>query len=290
MLSHVLHDVEMRPCSSRRVLPSIRQVSGMPAINSFVIYKIEIMEIEHFLPIAPSWANEPCLYIVKCDAADAFRCGASGTKVYKGADLSYNSKGGSLKSRLNMYMGYWLPLKGRVYAALRIQKKLVAHSGARTGTDSEGNTFAVDKQRTLVLEREAEFHRKLDAMNRRWKDDRKNELFKGPVQDLIDVLRTIDGEEFITFNKDTWNRDDTYKSKRTLPSDLKEVSTRKLPARSSTTRVAMSRSDIEKLRANDPATIKKAVQLAKVPRALKQLQLSYGTQVAKKSLVPGFKK
>ena len=90
------------------------------------------MDIDTFVQLQPGWAYEPCLYIVKqmFPGNNAYRCGAAGTQLFKNADLVYGAdKSGSftgLLGRMMMYRNYWLPLKGTLYAALRIRKQLVA--------------------------------------------------------------------------------------------------------------------------------------------------------------------
>ena len=51
------------------------------------------MDIDTFLQMRPSWAYEPCLYIVKqmFPGNNAFRCGAAGTQLFKNADLVYGA-------------------------------------------------------------------------------------------------------------------------------------------------------------------------------------------------------
>ena len=121
------------------------------------------MDLEAFITMRPEWAMEPCLYIVKQMAAGnaAHRCGASGTHMYNNADLPYGSSTASLTGllgRMTMYLNYWLPVNGKIYAALRIRKQLVAEPTQRTAVDSQGNTYNVDRgNQTLVLSREKEF-------------------------------------------------------------------------------------------------------------------------------------
>lgn len=248
------------------------------------------MDIHQFVNKNYKWANEPCLYIVKCEHATAYRCGAAGTRVHRDADPNWNERQpSSLKTRMRMYTGYWLPLKGKIYAALRVRKQLVLKKGDRTGIGPDGKPYAIDTAfHTLVLEKEKEFHRKLDGEKLRWDESkRKNELFKGPVQKLIDVLKTIDGLEFYTMTSTDAIQDKRFVS--SVDDDVVETSTRALPSRSGTTRVSLSRADIDRLRANDEETKKKVVDMAKqkkVNKALKKLQFSYGSRVASKSLLP----
>ena len=97
------------------------------------------MDIETFLQMRPTWAYQPCLYIVKqmFPGNNAYRCGAAGTQLFKQADPVYGAdRTGSLTGllgRMTMYKNYWLPLKGRLYAALRIKKQLIAPISGAVG-------------------------------------------------------------------------------------------------------------------------------------------------------------
>ena len=120
------------------------------------------MDLETFIGMRPEWAQEPCLYIVKQMAMGntAHRCGASGTHMYRDGDSPYGTPGFTgLLGRMTMYVNYWLPVQGVIYAALRIRKQLVAEGTQRTAVDSQGNTYNIDRgNQTLVLSREKEFH------------------------------------------------------------------------------------------------------------------------------------
>ena len=180
------------------------------------------MDIGKFLQMRPSWAFEPCLYIVKQTNAghNAHRCGASGTHMYKDADVPYGSERASLTGllgRMAMYVNYWLPLKGTIYAALRVKRQLVADSTQRTGKDSEGNIYNIDRGNyTLVLAREKAFHSELDKRGLRWDKERKNELFvpRKSVDELIGAMRTIQGQEMYLFKGDTIVEDTSYRGGR----------------------------------------------------------------------------
>ena len=91
---------------------------------------------------------EPCLYIVKQMAAGntAHRCGASGTHMYNIADLPYGSSAASLTGllgRMTMYLNYWLPVKGTIYAALRsnVQARSTSRSRAHHCCQGFSNHF-----------------------------------------------------------------------------------------------------------------------------------------------------
>ena len=163
------------------------------------------MELATLLKMKPSWAYSPCLYIIRqTDSITAYRCGASGTQAFKDADRVFGAdRPGSLQgllSRCSMYLGFYTPLKPRIYAALRIRKQLVALQHQRTGTDFMGNTFNIDRgNQTLVLAREALMHERMDARGLRWNAEKRNELFvpKKSVNELVAVMRTIPGEDVL---------------------------------------------------------------------------------------------
>ena len=226
------------------------------------------MDIEKFLDpdeFRPSWAFEPCLYIVKQTNAghNAHRCGASGTHMYAGSDLPYGADRASnltgLLGRMVMYKNYWLPLKGTIYAALRVKKQLVADSTQRTGQDAEGNAFNIDRGNyTLVLHREKEFHAELDRRKLRWRDDRNNELFlpKRGVEELISAMRMVHGEQMYIFKPDLIVEDPAYRggTRRELIT-ITETKPRAMPgrvARTPSITVRLSKASIDQLRAANP--------------------------------------
>ena len=141
---------------------------------------------------------------------NAYRCGAAGTQLFKNADLVYGAdKSGSLTGllgRMTMYRNYWLPLKGTLYAALRIKKQLVARPGQRIGIDTHGEQYNIDRgNQTLVLQREKEMHEEMDRRGLRWQNDAKNELFapRKSVEELIAAMRTIRGEDLYLLHSET---------------------------------------------------------------------------------------
>ena len=112
-----------------------------------------------------------------------------------------------------MYRNYWLPLKGTLYAALRIKKQLVARPGQRIGIDTHGEQYNIDRgNQTLVLQREKEMHEEMDRRGLRWQNDTKNELFapRKSVEELIAAMRTIRGEDLYLFHSETIREDLTY--------------------------------------------------------------------------------
>ena len=234
------------------------------------------MDIDTFLQMRPSWANEPCLYIVKqmFPGNNAFRCGAAGTQLFKNADLVYgadrsNSLTGLL-GRMTMYRNYWLPLKGRLYAALRIRKQLVARPGQRVGVDSFGAQYNIDRgNQTLVLQREAEMHSEMDKRGLRWQKDKKNELFapRKSVKELIDAMRTIRGEDMYLFDSETIREDTTYDGGRDRL-ELVMTQKRELPPRAAATEISaptitlkLSKKAIEELQLLDPVKLAKLVDI-----------------------------
>lgn len=188
------------------------------------------MDLSYFLDTSkPSFMGEPCLYIIKhpIPTEIMFRCGASGTKLHKEYDPVYGSsedpehKG--IAGRVRLYLGFWFPMQGQIYAALRIERQLVAQGNERTSTDVDGNVFNVNKgNKTLVLAREKQFHIELDKKGYRRSPPKGNEKGKelftpksgnetDDVKKLIDVLRTIKGEELFLFTKNEVYIDQFYK-------------------------------------------------------------------------------
>ena len=187
------------------------------------------MDIEEFIKRKDEfkWAMEPCLYIVQQMAGiptgqggftenRLYRCGTSGTRMLKDGDTPYGSENAQLTGllgRMSMYKNFWLPCKGKIFAALRIKKQQVAEKGVdRVETDAWGTKYNVDRGNLpLVRVREKEFHAQLTQKGKRWNDALKNELFKGPTKDLIDAMRTVKGEEMYLFTNDTAVSDIAYR-------------------------------------------------------------------------------
>jgi len=130
-----------------------------------------------------------------------------------GADRPGSLSG--LLSRMSMYMGFWTPLKGTIYAALRIKAQLVAKPDQRLGTDYLGNAININQaNQTLVRIRERDFHDVLDSRGLRWDRERKNELFvpgKKGVIELIAAMRQVKGEEMYIFSEDGFVQDAFYR-------------------------------------------------------------------------------
>ena len=234
------------------------------------------MDIDTFLQMRPTWAYEPCLYIVKqmFPGNNAFRCGAAGTQLFKQADPVYGAdRTGTftgLLGRMTMYKNYWLPLKGTLYAALRIKKQLIARPGQRVGVDSFGTQYNIDRgNQTLVLQREAEMHAEMDKRGLRWQKDKKNELFapRKSVKELIDAMRTIRGEDMYLFDSETIREDTTYDGGRDRL-ELVMTQKRELPPRAAATEISaptitlkLSKKAIEELQLLDPVKLAKLVDI-----------------------------
>jgi len=232
-----------------------------------------------FLKEKPSWAYQPCLYIVKqmFEGNNAYRCGLSGGLQFKDSDRVYGSdRPGSLSgllSRMSMYMGFWTPLKGTIYAALRIKAQLVAKPDQRLGTDYLGNAININQaNQTLVRIRERDFHDVLDSRGLRWDKQRKNELFvpgKKGVVELIAAMRQIKGEQMFVFAKDGFMEDDFYRggserrSMTVTNTFQKQMQPREaaFEARAQTITIKLSQKAIEELKSDSPA---KFAQLIKI--------------------------
>ena len=226
------------------------------------------MDINKFLDLRPSWGMEPCLYIVlqRFPGNNAHRCGSSGTHLYKDSDQVFGAERAQLTGllgRMNMYTNFWLPLRGYIFAALRVKRQLVANPQHRTNTDFTGRVYNITKgQHTLVLEREMQFHQELDKRGYRWQKEKRNELFvpgNQGVDALISTLRTIQGEEMYLFDEDTIIEDHTYRGgreRRGAPVIL-ETGERQQPHREGkdqtpTIKIKLNREAIEALRSKDP--------------------------------------
>ena len=237
------------------------------------------MDIELFLKEKPSWAYQPCLYIVKqmFEGNNAYRCGLSGGLQFKDSDRVYGSdRPGSLSgllSRMSMYMEFWTPLKGTIYAALRIKAQLVATPDERLGTDYLGNAININQaNQTLVRIRERDFHDVLDSRGLRWDKERRNELFvpgKKGVVELIAAMREIKGEQMFVFAKDGFMEDDFYRggserrSMTVTNTFQKQMQPREaaFEARAQTITIKLSQKAIEQLKSESPARF---AQLIKV--------------------------
>ena len=232
------------------------------------------MDIDQFLKLKPAWSMEPALYIVKQMATEnpnAHRCGASGTQLFSGADLPYGADRATqtgLISRMNMYANYWLPVRGTIYAALRVKRALVAEGRHRIGEDYKGGVYNVDRgNQTLVLTREKEFHTVLDSRGLRWQKEKKNELFvpRKSVNELISALRTVRGEELYLFNTDSIVEDNAYRGgSRNNVISVRETSSRQTQdrtARVPSVTIRLSKDALEQLRSGNPSQFERLLGL-----------------------------
>lgn len=243
------------------------------------------MDIERFLELRPSWANQSALYVILQDGGikqpgggfvqnNKYRCGASGTHLYKGADLPYRSEDAQnrgLLSRANMYLNYFRPFSGKIFAALTVKQALVAEADRdRTATDSTGTVYNVDRgARTLVLTREREFHEILDERGLRFMKDKRNELFepRSNVKELIAALRLVRGEQMYLFSPDAVAEDTNYKGgSRRERIVVTETAPRQQPERTSrapSLTITLSRAALEQLRSGNPSQFERLVNLVK---------------------------
>lgn len=236
------------------------------------------MDLEEFIKLRPAWAKEPCLYCILQDAGikqhngsfiqnNKFRCGTSGTKMFDGADLAYRSDSIStgLISRCNLYIGFFRPFAGKIYAALRVAKGLVAEVGRdRTSEDTFGNIYNVDRANTLVRVREKEYHAELDRRGLRYQTGR--ELFQtNNVENIISAMRTVKGIEMYTFNKDGPVFDEKYKGgSRRERITIQETQIRQQPnreARAPSLTITLSKQFLEQLRAGNPTIFQRLINL-----------------------------
>ena len=240
-----------------------------------------------FISKAYPFAYNPCLYIVKqmFPGNDAYRCGSSGTKLFKDADTAYGSDSAAktgLISRCGLYMGFWRPLKGTIYAALQIKRQLVSKIDSRVVEDYEGNTVSTNKgMSTLVRKREADFHSFLDAKGYRWDKTKKNELFvpNNGVEDLIKEMRKVDGLQMYLFNSTDYYEDRLYgrRSKSANATPVVEVNQKQMQYRKAAEEnrapqitLKLSKKAIDELRGDNPEKYLKLVKLIEsVSTALK---------------------
>jgi hypothetical protein len=243
------------------------------------------MDLEEFISRREPWANSPCLYVILQDGGiklangsfvqnNKYRAGASGTHLYQGADLPYRSEDAinrGLNSRCNMYLNYFRPFSGKIFAALRIKQALVAEVDRdRVATDSTGVTYNVDRgSRTLVLAREREFHQILDERGLRYMKDKRNELFepRSNVNELIAALRQVRGEELYLMTKDAVSQDPNYRGgSRKERITITETQPRQQPQRESrapSLTITLSRSALEQLRSGNPTSFERLLNLVR---------------------------
>lgn len=238
------------------------------------------MKLRDFLAVADqhSWTSEPCLYIIKhpITTETVFRCGASGTKLHQSLDPVYSSSQQQtvgFQSRVRLYDGFWYPAEGRIVACLQIPRQLVANLDTdRIAQDSAGNQFNVNRgSRTLVLEREAQFHAVLDSMGLRRPGEVGKELFVGPESKLITAMRRIIGVRMYLFNESGIVEDSRYDPKfagrqtRNMPAaNIISTQPRQQPDRPTkvqTITFKLSKESIEQLRNATPAAWEKIINI-----------------------------
>lgn len=244
------------------------------------------MDLETFLTVGErSIFNSPHLYVIQQRPQNgdpktwAYRCGLSGRQQFAGSDRVFGSDRAQFKGLLGrcvMYTGYWLPNQGVIHAALRIREQLVAKPGARLEEDAEGGTYSATARAnfTLVELREMEYHQALDEKGLRWQKDRRNELFvprNGDVNDIIDALRTVKGEEMFLFSKNKIREDPLYDpSKAIVRQVVTQTHAREQPRRTiaierkaPVLELRLNRESIETLRNNNPSRFSILLQLIK---------------------------
>jgi len=129
--------------------------------------------------------------------------------------------------------------------------------------DFSGNIYNIDRgNHTLVLERESQLHSELDKRGYRWKPELRNELFvPGPkgVDELIAMMRTIQGEDMHLFTAEDYVLDTTYtggRARRGAPVII-NTGPRQLPPRDGkdqvpTLLIKLNKKGIDDLRGNNP--------------------------------------
>lgn len=236
------------------------------------------MDLQKFIELKPPWAMEPCLYCILQEGGikrgdtfvqnNKFRCGTSGTKMFEGADLAYRSGDSSntgLISRCNLYMGFFRPFAGKIFAALRVPKALVAEVGSdRTAQDSFGNIYNVDRANTLARVREKEYHAELDKRGLRYQKGR--ELFQtNNVQNIISAMRTVRGIEMYTFDEQGPIFDEKYRGgSRKERITITETQPRQNPQRESrapSLTITLSKSFFQQLRSGNPLFFQRLINL-----------------------------
>ena len=243
------------------------------------------MDLEKFLEVGESSIfNEPCLYVIQQGPQAGMqpwpaRCGTSGTQLYALSDQVYGAENAQFRGLLGravMYKNYWLPNKGTIYAALRIKKQLVAKPGSRVETDAAGGSYSATGRAnfTLVELREMEFHQALDEKGLRWQKDKRNELFqpKSSINELIDALRTVKGEELYLFSPTKIREDPLYDPEKAVVREITtETQVRQQPRRAVAVErkapvitVRLNKETIEELRSDNPIKFKTLVDLVKM--------------------------
>ena len=171
-----------------------------------------------------------------------------------------------------MYMGFWTPLKGTIYAALRIKAQLVAKPDQRLGTDYLGNVININQaNQTLVRIRERDFHDVLDRRGLRWDPERRNELFvpgKRGVIELVAAMRQVKGEEMFVFHEDGFKQDSTYRGGSTRTTSVIDTFQKQMQPRAAafearvpTITIKLSAKAIEQLQLESPARFAQLIKI-----------------------------
>eukprot|EP00966_Prymnesium_polylepis_P077559 1796877-Prymnesium_polylepis.1 len=91
------------------------------------VYSLVTMDLGTFIDFKNPIFQKSFLYIIKQQATNntnVHRCGLSGRQQFPNADLPYRADSAILKGMLGravLYKNYWAPIKGTIYAALRIK-------------------------------------------------------------------------------------------------------------------------------------------------------------------------
>ena len=226
------------------------------------------------------WAMQPCLYCILQEAGikqpngsfiqnNNYRCGTSGTKMFADADLAYRSGDSSstgLVSRSSLYLGFFRPFSGVIYAALRVPKALVAEANRdRTAEDTFGNVYNVNRGgNTLALVREKEYHAELDKRGLRFQTGR--ELFQtNNVENIISAMRTVRGIEMYMFNEEGAVFDEKYRGgtrrERITITETQPRQTQNREVKAPSLTITLSRAALEQLRSGQPSTFQRLVNL-----------------------------
>jgi len=229
----------------------------------------EGMDIEHFLTAYGNepWANEPFIYCCRQEPQIAskfyYRCGAAGLQLFPDADKPYHSSESSrrgLSGRMQQYIGHIRPNVFKIFAALRIKRKVVALPQHRTGEDEAGVYNISKGNMSAVRAAEMTMHHYLDADPevKRYAPHPESELFQPTrgVEQLLANLRKVQGLQMLLFDARSWRDDPQYDGGHAPPSTLstRDTSARKTPVRSSSDQsvvVRMSKAGIEQLRAGN---------------------------------------
>ena len=231
------------------------------------------MELGKFIDFKDEIFQKPFLYIIKQQATNnpnVHRCGLSGRQQFPNADLPYRADSAILKGMLGravLYKNYWAPIVGTLYAALRIKAAQVATIDQRTGEDSEGNVYGINRaNQTLIEVRERQFHEELTRRGLRYDPSTKNELFRGNREQLEAALRTIKGEQLYLFTETGWVEDARYKGgSRTqqritiTETQPRQIQSREVKAPSLT--ITLSKAYLQQLRSGNPLIFQRLINL-----------------------------